>query len=213
MTEGAVTTFALRQGAGAFPDRLKLALAFDPAQLASDLERVDGIGWTRHYVEQHFSGDWSVIPLRGPAGASHPILQMFPSPAVTAFADTPALALTPYFQRVLCEFACPLQCVRLMRLTPGSRIKTHSDYDLAFEQGVVRIHVPIVTNPDVAFRLNNVPVVMAPGEAWYLRLSDLHSAQNLGATDRVHLVIDAEVNAWLRDQFDASALQPRGAEA
>ena len=110
-----------------------------------------------------------MIPLRGPAGATHPILQIFPNPAVTEFADTPALALTPYFRRALSEFACPLRCVRLMRLTPGSRIKTHSDYDLAFEQGVVRIHVPITTNPGVEFRLNDIPVVMAPGEAWYLR--------------------------------------------
>jgi hypothetical protein len=191
---------ALQPGAGVVPDRVKLALAFDPGGLASDLERLGGMDWTRHYVDQHFSGDWSVIPLRGPAGATHPILQISPNPGVTEFADMPALSLTPYFRWVLSEFACPLQCVRLMRLTPGSRIKTHTDYNLSFEQGVARIHVPITTNPDVEFRLNEVPVVMAPGEAWYLRLSDPHSVENRGATDRVHLVIDAEVNAWLRDR-------------
>jgi hypothetical protein len=209
MTEaGAAASFEFRPGAGGFPDRLKLGLAFDAARLAEDLGRLAGIDWTRHYVEQHFSGDWSVIPLRGPAGAVHPILQIFPSPAVTAFADLPALALTPYVRQVLAAFACPLQCVRLMRLAPGSRIETHTDYDLAFEQGVARIHVPITTNPGVDFRLNDVPVVMAAGEAWYLRLSDLHSVDNRGATDRVHLVIDAEANAWLRDQLVASTARP-----
>jgi hypothetical protein len=201
----ALSVPARRRDAEAFPDRLRLLLAFDPARLAGDLARLNRFDWIRHFVEQHFSGDWSVIPLRGPAGATHPILQIFPNPSVTAFADTPALALTPYFQSVLAAFACPLQCVRLMRLTPGSRIEPHSDYDLAFEQGVVRIHVPITTNPGVEFRLNDVPVVMAPGEAWYLRLSDLHRVENRGCTDRVHLVIDAEANAWLRDQFEASS--------
>jgi hypothetical protein len=205
MTEGAQTTLALRGEAGVFPDRLKLPLRFDAAELARDLERLAGIDWTRHYVAQHFSGDWSVIPLRGPAGATHPILQIAPNPGATEFADMPALALAPCVRQALSRFACPLQCVRLMRLTPGSRIKPHSDFDLAFEQGVVRIHVPIITNPGVEFQLGDAPVAMAPGEAWYLRLSEPHSAANLGTTDRVHLVIDAEVNAWLGALFAAAA--------
>jgi hypothetical protein len=204
MDEGAQTTIALARGAGAYPDRLKLPLAFDPTRLAADLERLSAVAWTRHFVEQHFSGDWSVIPLRGPAGATHPILQIFPSPAVNDYADTEALALTPYFRQLLAAFACPLQCVRLMRLRPGSQIKTHSDHDLAFEHGVVRIHAPVTTNPGVTFWLNERPVAMAPGEAWYLRLADHHRVENRGASDRVHLVIDAVANAWLRDQLDAS---------
>jgi len=31
-----------------------------------------------------------------------------------------------------------------MRLTPGSVIKEHHDNDLSFEQGLVRIHIPVV---------------------------------------------------------------------
>ena len=36
----------------------------------------------------------------------------------------------------------------------------------------------------------------------YLRLSDPHSVANNGAADRVHLVIDAEMNDWLRMQLN-----------
>src|SRR3569832_1043955 len=58
---------------GPFPDRLCLPLAFDPAGLATDLAGHSGIAWTSHFVEQNYQGDWSVIALRAPAAARHPI--------------------------------------------------------------------------------------------------------------------------------------------
>lgn len=180
-----------------FPDRLRLPLTFDPHRLAADLAAIAGSGWIAHFVTQNYEGDWSVIPLRGPAGARHPIQMIYPDPACTAFADTPILAAAPYFRAVLGAFACELQTVRLMRLAAGSRIKEHADHDLSFEDGVVRIHVPVTTNEAVDFRLNGVRCPMEAGSAWYLRLSDPHSVTNGGVSDRVHLVIDATVNGWV----------------
>jgi aspartyl/asparaginyl beta-hydroxylase len=188
-----------------WPDRLQLPLRFDPDRLQHDLAQVQGGDWIRHFVAQNYDGDWSVIPLRGPAGATHPVQMIYPDPTASAFADAPALAATPYLREALGAFACPLQCVRLMRLTPGSRIKPHQDHDLTAENGVARIHAPITTNPDVDFRLNGERIDMAPGEAWYLRLADTHSVENRGTTDRVHLVIDVEVNDWLAGLLDAAA--------
>jgi hypothetical protein len=101
----------------------------------------------------------------------------------------------------------PLQAVRLMRLTPGSVIKEHHDNDLSFEQGTVRLHVPVVTNPQVEFYLNRSRIVLEAGSCWYLRLSDPHSVANRGDTDRVHMVIDAEVNDWIRDVLETAALR------
>jgi hypothetical protein len=91
-----------------------------------------------------------------------------------------------------------------MRLTPGSVIKEHNDMDLSFEDGTVRIHVPVVTNADVEFYLNRIRVVLDAGSAWYLRLSDPHSVVNRGSSDRVHMVIDAEVNRWVEDILKAA---------
>ncbi|MEI9927474.1 MAG: aspartyl/asparaginyl beta-hydroxylase domain-containing protein [Sphingomonas sp.] len=180
-----------------FPDRVRLAMAFDQARLAADLARLDGTPWIAHFVQQNYEGDWSALPLRAQAGATHPIRMIYSEPGATDFVDTPLLARTPYFRAVLAAFACPLSCVRLMRLTPGSVIKEHRDDDLAAELGWARLHVPVVTNPDVEFLLNGMPVPMAAGEAWYVRLADRHSVANRGASDRVHLVIDARVNDWL----------------
>jgi hypothetical protein len=68
----------------------------------------------------------------------------------------------------------------------------------------VRIHVPVVTNSGVAFYLNRSRVVLDAGSAWYLRLSDPHSVVNRGSSDRVHMVIDAEVNRWVADILKAA---------
>lgn len=180
-----------------FPDRVRLPLRFDPARLRRDLERLREAPWTRHFVEQNYSGDWSVIALRAKVGARHPVQMIYSDPMARDFEDTPALAATSYFRAVLAQFACPLRSVRLMRLTPGSQIKTHQDHDLDVESGMVRFHVPITTNPEVEFLLNGAPVPLTAGDAWYLRLSDPHSVVNGGTTDRVHLVIDAEANTWV----------------
>ena len=190
-----------------FPDRLRLPFAFDRHLLAADLRRLSASHWIRHFVTQNYQGDWSIIPLRGPAGARHPIQMIYSDPTATAFEDTPMLAATPYFRAVLDTFACPLQAVRLMRLAPGSVIKEHTDHDLCFEQGSVRIHIPIITNDGVAFELNRRRVILEPGSCWYLRLSDPHSVANRGNADRVHLVIDASVNEWVEAAFAAAAGQ------
>src|SRR3569832_2150988 len=90
-----------------FPDRLCLPLAFDPAGLASDLGGLSGIAWTSHFVEQNYQGAWSVIALRAPAGARHPIQMIVAEPGRDDFVDTPALAASPYFRQVLAAFDCP----------------------------------------------------------------------------------------------------------
>jgi hypothetical protein len=194
-----------------FPDRLRLPLDFDPSLLAADLANFSRAQWIEHFVKQNYDGDWSVIPLRGPAGARHPVQMIYSDPSCTEFADTPLLAASPYFRAVLGAFACPLHAVRLMRLMPGSRIKEHCDHDLSFEDGMVRIHIPVVTNDGVDFRLNGVRCIMRAGSSWYLRLSDRHSVANFGAGDRVHLVIDAAVNDWVAALFERAAGPQSGA--
>lgn len=180
------------------PDRVRLPISFDPARMARDIEQFSGDAWYPHFVAQHFEGHWSVVPLRSAAGETHPVRMIYSDPAATEFADTPFLARCPGLRAVLETFDCELHAVRLMRLTPGSAIKEHNDHDLDAELGMARLHIPVVTNPEVLFRLNGSKVEMKAGEVWYLRLSDPHSVTNPGRTDRIHLVIDAVVNDWLR---------------
>lgn len=185
-------------------DRLRLPLHFDAESMRRDLERLKADDWIPHFVRQNYEGEWDVLPLRAPAGARHAIETIYSDPSSEVFADTPLLERCRYFQDVLAAFQCPLQAVRLMRLTPGSAIRPHNDYDLATEYGRARLHIPVSTNRQVDFRLNGERVVMQEGECWYLRLSDMHSVVNGGTTDRVHLVIDALVNPWFESMLDAA---------
>jgi hypothetical protein len=189
----------------AHPDRLRLPLAFDPELLATDLRRAAAGGWYRHAVRQNYEGDWEVIALRASKDARHPIAMISAHFMSNVFVDTPLLGECPYFREVLAQFKCTLRSARLMRLTPGSTIREHSDPDLAFEDGIARLHIAVLTNPDVDFRLNGTRVPMEAGSTWYVRLSEPHTVANRGTTDRVHMVVDAEVNDWLKDLFDAAA--------
>ena len=193
----------------AYPDRLQLPLSFDPVLLRRDLNALAATPWTSHFVRQNYEGDWSVIPLRCTAGETHPIRMIYSDPTATAFVDTPLLEPCPYFRAVIAAFACPVRSVRLMRLTPGSVIKEHTDLDLGVESGTARIHVPVTTNPDVEFLLNRTRVDMKEGQAWYLRLGDPHAVANRGTADRVHLVLDLEANDWLMGFFSAGDMPSR----
>jgi Aspartyl/Asparaginyl beta-hydroxylase len=186
---------------GTVPDRLRLPLQFDAAALARDLETALRCEWTGHFHKEDYEGDWDVLPLRAPKGVLHPILQIASHPGVTDYADTALLNSCTCFRTVTDAFACPLKSVRLMRLKPNSVIKEHSDPGLSFEDGDVRIHIPITTNPDVDFRVNRIRVDMEPGSAWYLRFADPHSVVNRGSHDRVHLVIDALRDGWMEKLF------------
>lgn len=190
-----------------FPDRLRLPLRFDPDRLARDLDGLSSAEWTRHYVRQNYDGDWSVIALRSPAGETHPVRMINADRNARSFVDTPLLRSCESFRQVLDSFDCPLRSARLMRLAPGSVIKEHTDLDLSFEDGMVRMHIPVTTNPSVEFQLNHSRVVLDAGSVWYLRLSDPHSVANRGSTDRVHLVVDALVNGWLEALFESAVRQ------
>jgi hypothetical protein len=186
------------------PDRLRLPLAFDTELLVRDLANLSG-NWTPHYVPSNYSGAWDVLPLRAPRGETHPIRLIYADPTQKTYDDTAALQRCPYFRDVLSSFPTTLFATRLMRLAPGSVIREHTDVGLQFEEGLARIHIPILTNPDVEFYLNGSRVVLAAGSCWYLRLSDPHRVANRGTTDRVHLVIDLKVNGWLTELFRSEA--------
>ena len=187
------------------PDRVRLPLAFDPTPLAADLAAFAEGDWTRHFVRDNYQGSWSAIPLRAAIGETHPVRMIGQLRFEHDFADTGFLLRAPALRAALGRFRCPLKAARLMRLGPGSRILEHVDPDIDAAAGWARLHVPLVTNDRVSFRLAGAPVEMAPGSCWYLRLSEPHAAANDGATDRVHLVIDAVVDDWLAGLLRAGA--------
>lgn len=179
---------------------VKLPLSFDPPELQGDLDQIDPAEWTAHFNTSYFEGGWSGIALRAAPGNAQ---TLHVDPAAQKFVDTTAMLRCPNIARAVAMLQCPLKSVRLLKLTAGSSIREHRDDDLGWEAGEVRLHVPIVTNPEVEFFLNGQRVLMQPGECWYLDLSLPHRVENRSEADRIHLVIDCLLNDWLRATIDA----------
>ena len=76
--------------------------------LPSSLKSLAATPWINHFVTQNYQGDWSVIALRGPAGARHPVQMIYSDPGRSDFEDTPMLTGSRSFRAVLDAFACPL---------------------------------------------------------------------------------------------------------
>ncbi len=185
------------------PDAVKLPMQFDVARLQADFAGILAAEFVPHFNTAYYEGDWSAVPLRSIGGRTDHI---YPDPAAKhGFADTPLLERCPYIRELLAALRCPLQAVRFLRLKAGSVIKEHRDHELGFEDGEVRLHIPVITNPGVEFVLNQVRIVMKEGECWYLNVNQPHRVANRGPADRIHLVIDCVVNDWLRDQLLGAA--------
>ncbi len=185
---------------------LKLPFFFDPERLRDDLNRVHPTEWIPHINRKHYDGEWSGAALRSIDGAADNLVP--DAPTSSAFRDTQLLVRCRYLQDVLSTFKCPLQSVRLLRLHADSNIAEHVDHALDFEDGEVRIHVPIVTNDKVRFYLDGARLVMAPGECWYTNVNLPHSVENDSFEDRIHLVLDCRVNDWLRELFASTPRPP-----
>ncbi len=83
-------------------------------------------------------------------------------------------------------------------LEPGAKIHPHRDLSGAALSNRIRFHVPIITNSNVCFMVDNQRVTMKPGQLWCLDTSYLHSVANDGTHSRVHIVVECSINDKLK---------------
>lgn len=179
---------------------LKLPFTFDAERLCADAERFAPDEWKPHFNIHNYEGEWSVVPLRAVKGSPTAI---YPDPnAPDGYVETEQMSRCRYVPEILEKFECELQTVRFLKLSAGSTIRRHRDYELGYEDGFIRVHIPAMTNDKVDFVLADEHLRLGAGEAWYLNVNNYHSVVNAGETDRVHLVIDCVVNDWLRQFFE-----------
>ena len=178
---------------------LKLPFYFDVGLLQQEVSALSDPQWLPHYQVKHYEGKWSAIPLRSIGGKADDIII---SPTDNRdYQDTVFLENSLYLQKVLQTFQCPLQAVRLLKLDAGSHIKEHRDAELNFESGEIRLHIPVITHADVEFFLDKERLTLQEGECWYMNFNLLHAIHNNSNINRVHLVIDAVVNDWIKEIF------------
>jgi quercetin dioxygenase-like cupin family protein len=176
---------------------LKLPFSFDTGRLNQDLAKITEAEWIAHVNTAAYDHEWSCVPLRSVDGRPDHILSL----SDMDYQDTDILKRCPYFQEVIDTFECEKTSVRLMALGAESRIKMHTDKGTSFEDGTARLHIPIVTTPDICFTIEDEEVHFSAGHTWYLNANCLHGVNNNSLNPRIHLMLDCIVNPWLEKVF------------
>jgi hypothetical protein len=77
----------------------------------------------------------------------------------------------------------------MARLPAGCRIARHKDVHPSFA-AAHRIHIPLLTNPDVEFTVGNLRVPPREHFAFELNNNMFHEVANNGARARIHFIFD-----------------------
>lgn len=87
----------------------------------------------------------------------------------------------------------------LVKLPSKKSIPTHIDYGLGLNIPK-RIHIPIQTNEECFFTVGEETKNLKRGELWEINNDKkVHSVENNGDTDRIHLIVDWVSNSDLND--------------
>ncbi|MET0290763.1 MAG: sulfotransferase [Steroidobacteraceae bacterium] len=162
----------------------RLPLRFDVARLREEVASLPESAWADH--PNKLDGNSSVRLISAGGGENDAVDgPMLP---------TPHLARLPYVQQVLASFGVVWSRSRLMRLTPGADVPPHSDINGHWFSRV-RVHIPILTRPEVRFHCGDADVHMAAGEAWIFDNWRPHRVENRSPEQRIHLVADTTGSA------------------
>jgi hypothetical protein len=77
----------------------------------------------------------------------------------------------------------------LVWLAPGGTIDEHRDGNFSLTHSH-RVHVPIITNDRVLFKVGRETLSIPEGEIYEINNRRLHSVHNAGDAARVHLILD-----------------------
>jgi Aspartyl/Asparaginyl beta-hydroxylase len=172
---------------------VKLPFTIDAEVLAAEVAGLDEAMWREH-------------PEGAPGNTAVPLLARSGDPVddstVGPMAPTPALAMLPYTRQVLAALGSTIGRTRLMRIAHETELAAHVDINYYWWHHL-RIHVPVVSTPDVRFTVGDETVHMAPGEVWTFDTWTPHRVENPASTPRIHLVVDTVGGPGLWAAIDA----------
>ena len=176
---------------------LKLPIRFDGEVLEREISALPQNAWLQH--PEKFDGNIAV-PLISPGGE---ITDDIAGP----MAPTEWLGRCPYILDILQALNSTWGRSRLMGLKAGAQVPEHVDINYYWRTHL-RVHIPVITNPEVGFTCNGETVHMKAGECWLLDSFYRHSVVNGGTQTRIHLVLDTVGSAPLWDLIDSALAGP-----
>ena len=95
-----------------------------------------------------------------------------------------------YIKKILDDLETEIYLVRIMKLKPGGFIYPHID-SIIDKNYVIRCQIPIVSNPDVDFFMDNKKLNLESGNLYFLNVGEKeHWLKNNSSIDRLTLIID-----------------------
>lgn len=166
---GIVDIAALRDAVAALPEELW------NEENASKPNRFTALDATRHIVFRFVSSlyDWRTF---------------YERPLWNEWSDL----LLPVLRQATAAYGYPngeFPRVMLARMAPGGIIHPHKDASPS-AKWPHKIHVPLQTNEDVTFFIDDKPYHLAEGEAVEVNNMAKHAVENRGQADRIHLIFE-----------------------
>ncbi|WP_445181322.1 aspartyl/asparaginyl beta-hydroxylase domain-containing protein [Pseudomonas sp. McL0111] len=174
------------------PAYSRLPVSVDLSLLLQALTAIVDDAWRSHFNAGYFTGDWSGVAL---ISASDALTEL--SPGRGEPLHRAPWRLDERWQTGLRDLPLEIVSARLLRLAPGAQIHEHRDYDLDGPDADLRLHIPLLSPPEVDFWLDGEKVPMQAGECWFLDLARPHRVDNRDTSLRVHLVLDCRPGEWL----------------
>lgn len=178
---------------------LRLPVSFDLAKLLGEFHTLADALWGTRGGRVGVHVQTEAVFLRGyaPAEGDLPI------------EDREVLASLPFTRTLIYEtFQAPPQRCLFAKLRANGEIRPHIDQGAYFER-TVRIHFPVVTNPQAIMLADKQSFHMQVGEAWALNNSAVHGVVNKHPTEaRTHLICDYLPTEHLRQLLRAARNRP-----
>jgi hypothetical protein len=163
---------------------IRLPVRFDADRLRAEVASLDPAAWAPH--PNHIAGNTSLRLISAGGGENDEVDGVM--------RPTSHLAQLPYLRQVLASFGVVWSRSRLLRLDAGAGVPEHADINYHWFYRV-RVHIPIVTRPEVQFHCGGEAVHMQAGEAWLFDNWRLHRVENPTSDARIHLVADTSGSA------------------
>jgi hypothetical protein len=171
---------------------IRLPLKFDAGRMAAEVLALPPEAWQMHPTGLRGN---TAVPLISVNGEPNDLIG-------GAMAPTPWLQSSPYLRQVLASFGVVFGRSRLMCLAGGAEVPSHCDINYHWFTRV-RIHIPVITFPEVEFHCAEKMVNMAAGDAWLFDNWKMHKVLNRTGEKRVHLVADTAGSAKFWGMADA----------
>lgn len=177
----------------------RLPLRFDAARLRAEVASLDPAAWARHPNDIRGNTSVRLISVDGTENDD----------VNGAMRVTPHLQRLQYVRQILASFGVVWSRSRLLRLAPGATVPQHADINYHWFNRV-RLHIPILTRPEVRFYCADQSVHMAAGEAWVFDNWRLHRVENFTPDERIHLVADTSGSAAFWQLVAQGEADPQG---